>query len=405
MSQSLEFGDGSSTGNDSVFGAPSHWVRSKNGIGVKATYNRGRAQRDVEDSFFSVVWQIKIERDQAKNPKWARTINLQVESPRHPAAPKAKGKGNSFLNDLKRQVVKALLTSEIGSLLQERGYRYDDSNGRIISGDEEKMKGRITITPLKVLLNESQVASKPEETIKAVHEAVGSSVEAVLQKFTEDLNNCFVAKVEGHPKPVKVIRRQTKPEGLSVRDNTLEYSSKKTRYEAMVTMTPQELFEQCCSEIKSAYDQLGHKFGWRFLTCQSSAFVTHPKVALITLQPGGRRDYFPELPRESQERGSAYLIESWDGVPAGTAPLQQQVRGFFGALAQRIGAPSGDKLLTESLSSHFIPFRAPKIALLPNKRASLDFSESLWSSSDRPICIRSFLAYFARESTTVAEYY
>jgi len=71
MSQSLEFGDGSSTGNDSVFGAPSHWVRSKNGIGVKATYNRGRAQRDVEDAFFSIVWQIKIERDQAKNPKWA----------------------------------------------------------------------------------------------------------------------------------------------------------------------------------------------------------------------------------------------------------------------------------------------------------------------------------------------
>ena len=376
MSQRLEFGDGSSTGNNSVFGAPRHWVRSKNGIGMKATYNRGRAQRDVEDSFFSIVWQIKIERDQAKNPKWARTVNLQVESPRHPAAPKAKGKGNSFLNDLKRQVVKALLTSEIGSLLRKRGYRYDDSNGRMISSDEEKMKGRITITPLKVLLKESQVASKPEETIRAVHEAVGSSVEAVLQKFTEDLNKCFGEKVEGHPKPVKVIPRQTKPEGLSVLDTTLEHSSKKTRYEAMVSMTPQELFEQCCSEIKSAYDQLEHKFGWRFLTCPRSKFVEHPNVALVTSNPRGHRDY-PEYPRRSQEAGSAYIIESWDGLPAGTAPLQQQVRMFFDALASRIGAGSGDMLLNESLTSHFIPFRSPGLEDIP--KASVDFSKSLWA--------------------------
>jgi len=143
-------------------------------------------------------------------------------------------------------------------------------------------------------------------------------------------------------------------------------------------MNTEELFDQCCSEIESAYKHLGHSFGWRFLTCPRSAFITHPKVALITLQPAGRRDYFPELPRQSQERGSAYLIESWDGRPCGGDRLQRQVRMFFGELAFRIGAPSGDKLLAESLSSHFVPFRSPSFADTPNQVATLAFSTLLW---------------------------
>lgn len=52
---------------------------------------------------------------------------------------------------------------------------------------------------------------------------------------------------------------------------------------------------------------------------------------------------------------------------------------FFGALAASIGAPSGDKLLSESLTAHFVPFRSPRIAALPNKGASLKFSKSLWA--------------------------
>src|SRR5256885_11040285 len=139
-------------------------------------------------------------------------------------------------------------------------------------------------------------------------------------------------------------------------------------------MNTQQLFEQCCSQIETAYSRLGHKYGWRFLTCPQSGFVTNPKIALITLQPGGARDYFPELPRHSQERGSAYLVENWDGRGTGRDPLQRQVRMFFSALASRIGAPSGDKLLAESLSSHFVPFRAPSFNDVPNKHETLAFS-------------------------------
>jgi hypothetical protein len=150
-------------------------------------------------------------------------------------------------------------------------------------------------------------------------------------------------------------------------------------------MNPQELFDECCADIETAYARLGHKFGWRFLTCRRSRFIANPKVALITLQPAGRRDYFPELPRQCQELGSAYLVESWDGRPRGRDPLQRQVRLFFAALARRIGAPSGDQLLSDSLSSHFVPFRAPNFADMPNRTATLAFSTALWAKILRVI--------------------
>jgi hypothetical protein len=143
-------------------------------------------------------------------------------------------------------------------------------------------------------------------------------------------------------------------------------------------MDPEGLFEQCCSEIESAHVRLGHRLGWRFLTCPRSTFVTYPKVALVTLQPGGNRDWFPALPRYSQERGSAYEVEDW-GRGVGLDPLQYQVQMFFDALASRVGASSGHKLLAESLSSHFVPFRAPRFKDTPNKRETLAFSRALWT--------------------------
>jgi len=125
-------------------------------------------------------------------------------------------------------------------------------------------------------------------------------------------------------------------------------------------MNPEELFDECCTEIDSAYVRLGHTLGWRFLTCPRSSFVEYPKVALVTLNPAGSRDY-PELPRRSQEDGSAYIIESWDGVCAGTAPLQRQIRKFFELIASRTGVSSGDALLAASLTANFVPFRSARL--------------------------------------------
>jgi hypothetical protein len=138
-----------------------------------------------------------------------------------------------------------------------------------------------------------------------------------------------------------------------------------------------ELFRACCSDIEAAHLSLGHALGWRFVTCPRDNFTKHARFWLITLHPGGRRDY-PEHPQPSQEAGSAYLVESWDDQAAGTDPLQRQIQMLFDELAKQTGSPSGNELLSTSLSSHFIPFRAPSFAELKNKRSTIEFSKRLW---------------------------
>src|SRR6266480_468267 len=199
MSESLEFGDGSSNFNNSVFGAPRDCVRTKNGIGVEATYHDDGRPKEP-DFFFAVLWQIKREKpDQANKSKWAQTVNLQVESPRHPAALKAKGKGNSCLNDVKRKMIRDLETPKLRGLVRAKGYIYDDS---CLRKSDDQIQNSMTTTVFKVILDNNPVKSSREETIKAVHDAVGGSVDAVMRRFREDLNRCFVPKVEGHPKTV-----------------------------------------------------------------------------------------------------------------------------------------------------------------------------------------------------------
>ena len=141
--------------------------------------------------------------------------------------------------------------------------------------------------------------------------------------------------------------------------------------------TKYALFTACCSDIDAAHSNLGHKLGWRFVTCPKDNFTKGADIWLITLHPGGRHDY-PEHPQPSQEAGSAYLVESWDDQAPGADPLQRQVQLLFVALAKQIGEHSGAGLLSSSLSSHFIPFRAPSFVELKNKRATTDFAKRLW---------------------------
>ena len=141
--------------------------------------------------------------------------------------------------------------------------------------------------------------------------------------------------------------------------------------------TKDALFEACCSDIDAAQVKLGHKLGWRFVTCPKDNFTKGADIWLITLHPGGRRDY-PEHPQPSQEAGSAYLVESWDDQAPGADSLQRQVQMLFVELARQIGEHSGASLLSSSLSSHFIPFRAPSFAELKNKPATIDFAKRLW---------------------------
>jgi hypothetical protein len=139
-----------------------------------------------------------------------------------------------------------------------------------------------------------------------------------------------------------------------------------------------DLFNESCGQIESEYKQLGHRLGWRFLTGPMANFSTDVDVAFVTLNPGGSVDVV-EHPRTSSEAGSAYLVESWDGYSPGQSPLQQQVRGLFSRLAGISGAPSGEVLLSKSLTAHFVPFRSPTFDDLKNQTASVAFATRLWT--------------------------
>jgi len=139
----------------------------------------------------------------------------------------------------------------------------------------------------------------------------------------------------------------------------------------------QELFEHCCDKIETANQQLEHTLGWRFLVVPKANFIERPDVALITLQPGGRVDD-PRHPRESSERGPAYIVEEWKGFERGGAPLQIQFRTLFNELGTRLGTDEPDALLRASLAAYFIPFRSPTWKDFPHQRESAAFSTQLW---------------------------
>ncbi len=51
-----------------------------------------------------------------------------------------------------------------------------------------------------------------------------------------------------------------------------------------------DLFAWAVSEIEAEYARLGHPIGWRFLMTPARTLRTGVPTALITLNPGGRRE-------------------------------------------------------------------------------------------------------------------
>lgn len=117
--------------------------------------------------------------------------------------------------------------------------------------------------------------------------------------------------------------------------------------------------------IESAYERLGYSIGWRFMTCPERQF-DNPRVLLASLNPSGRVEHGP---RWSQEAGSAYVIESWDGQPPGRDTLQIQIQRLVAHL---------DATFDEVASAHFVPFRSQRWADLNRSEEALAFSRELW---------------------------
>lgn len=134
----------------------------------------------------------------------------------------------------------------------------------------------------------------------------------------------------------------------------------------------EELFSAWCTRIDLAYKNLGHTLGWRFLTCPRANLCSSTKVALLSPNPGGRRDR-SDHGRESCETGPAFLVEQWN------SRIQEQVPLLFRELSRVLNVSiENDKLLRESLTAYFVPFRSPDLLSLPNRPASIAFAEDLW---------------------------
>jgi hypothetical protein len=119
------------------------------------------------------------------------------------------------------------------------------------------------------------------------------------------------------------------------------------------------------SQIDEAAARLGYRLGWRFMTCPE-AWRHDAKLLLVTLNPGGERVHGPAW---SQEEGSAYVVESWEGCPRGASPLQRQVQAMFATAGC---TPE------ETFSAHFVPFRSPSWSALERHQEALAFSRELW---------------------------
>ena len=118
--------------------------------------------------------------------------------------------------------------------------------------------------------------------------------------------------------------------------------------------------------IEAAYQRLGYAAGWRFMTCPQRQFE-NPEVLLVSLNPSGRVEHGP---RWSQEDGSAYVAESWDGQAEGKDTLQIQI--------QRLVAHLG-VTFDRVASAHFVPFRSQRWLDLDRRTEAVKFSQELWT--------------------------
>ena len=138
--------------------------------------------------------------------------------------------------------------------------------------------------------------------------------------------------------------------------------------------------EHCVESIDAAYERLGHRLGWRFLTGPRRTFTNRTPFGLITLNPGGTHEE-PEHPRSSSEKGSAYWIESWKGIRPGKAPLQLQVQELISRIVGVLGGSESARQFVESrvLTAHFVPFRSPSLEELHRRAESIAWARGFWS--------------------------
>jgi hypothetical protein len=177
MLNELEFAGGDTVYSVTRNGAPKTWAWVEGRRSVEAAY---KAYYNKED-FFSVVWQVNLpKRGQDPGPIFTHRVRLQVESPTL--------KVDSGLNEIKWEVVQAILKSNVLKEIQREGFDYDTKYLRTAEKNVRKNK---TTTLFCVVLNDRQSKLTREEKIEMVHESVGWKVDEVVNRFSEKLDKRF----------------------------------------------------------------------------------------------------------------------------------------------------------------------------------------------------------------------
>jgi len=162
--------------NDSAFCAPRNWVRWNGGLGVSAAYIRSyKAGHD----FFGVVWQVNSPEGERSNPEFFHRVRLQIESPTSEV--------DSYLNDLKLELINELLSQELRQKISETGFRYQP--GTRLS--EQQIRNNKATTVFAVLLDGNQIKTSVEQTIRVVHNAIGPTVGSVVDTISNRLIKRF----------------------------------------------------------------------------------------------------------------------------------------------------------------------------------------------------------------------
>jgi hypothetical protein len=161
-----------------VWGAPRDWVWSKDGFGVAAPYDkRGYPKRP--DFYFAVLWEIRTSTD-APTGVFRRTVFLEVDCPVYDH--------NATLNTVKRQLVCALMDSDLRAVMLRKGYGCDQSSLR---RSDARMQHSRTTAVYKVIPGSNHNWPSPEEAIQRVHADLGESVDKTLHRFKNQLNAHF----------------------------------------------------------------------------------------------------------------------------------------------------------------------------------------------------------------------
>jgi len=144
---------------------------------VRAAYDGYYEKRD----FFSVIWQVNLPREgQEAKPIGAHRVRLQVESPTHEV--------DCFLNDLKLEVIQAILNSDIRQAVLNAGFDYDQ---QYLKMSEKDIRQNQTTTVFRVMLTDEQSALTPEEKMEMVHAVLASRVDAIVEQFRGRLEERF----------------------------------------------------------------------------------------------------------------------------------------------------------------------------------------------------------------------